>query len=82
MIGMPGAEVSNMAPPDLALAAVGQIGLAMLLRDRIVASASSGAVARVLVLGLDTPQPFTTAWVAGWPLWLATLALLLRPLLR
>ncbi|MDF5752109.1 acyltransferase [Spongiactinospora sp. TRM90649] len=38
MIGMPGAPVSNMAPPTLALLAVaaGQVGLAVLLRPWIV----------------------------------------------
>ncbi|MBF8193096.1 acyltransferase [Nonomuraea sp. K274] len=38
MIGLPGAEVSNMAPPTLAMLAVsaGQIGLAMLLRPWLV----------------------------------------------
>ncbi|GAA5065830.1 hypothetical protein HNP84_001261 [Thermocatellispora tengchongensis] len=38
MIGLPGAPVSNMAPPTLALLAVGigQIGLALLLRPLIV----------------------------------------------
>ncbi|MFI6902388.1 acyltransferase [Nonomuraea sp. NPDC050394] len=38
MIGMPGAAVSNMAPPTLAMLAVsfGQIGLAMLLRPWLV----------------------------------------------
>ncbi|SDM21407.1 acyltransferase family protein [Nonomuraea jiangxiensis] len=38
MIGLPGAEVSNMAPPTLAMLAVGagQVGLAMLLRPWLV----------------------------------------------
>ncbi|WP_378784175.1 acyltransferase [Nonomuraea fastidiosa] len=38
MIGLPGAEVSNMAPPTLAMLAVGlgQIGLAVLLRPALV----------------------------------------------
>ncbi|MFC5832753.1 acyltransferase family protein [Nonomuraea insulae] len=38
MIGLPGAEVSNMAPPTLAMLAVGlgQIGLALLLRPALV----------------------------------------------
>jgi hypothetical protein len=38
MIGLPGAEVSNMAPPTLAMLAVasGQIGLVMLLRPWIL----------------------------------------------
>ncbi|MEU6781584.1 acyltransferase [Nonomuraea angiospora] len=38
MIGLPGAEVSNMAPPTLAMLAVGigQIGLVMLLRPWLV----------------------------------------------
>ncbi|MDP4507945.1 acyltransferase family protein [Nonomuraea turcica] len=38
MIGLPGAEVSNMAPPTLAMLAVGagQIGLAVLLRPWLV----------------------------------------------
>lgn len=38
MIGLPGAEVSNMAPPTLAMLAVGfgQIGLAVLLRPALM----------------------------------------------
>ncbi|QYC43192.1 Acyltransferase family protein [Nonomuraea coxensis DSM 45129] len=38
MIGLPGAEVSNMAPPTLAMLAVGagQVGLAALLRPALV----------------------------------------------
>ncbi|MGI5272574.1 acyltransferase family protein [Nonomuraea sp. CA-218870] len=38
MIGLPGAETSNMAPPTLAIMAVGfgQVGLALLLRERIL----------------------------------------------
>lgn len=38
MIGLPGAETSNMAPPTLAIMAVGfgQVGLAVLLRERIL----------------------------------------------
>ncbi|TMR08579.1 acyltransferase [Nonomuraea turkmeniaca] len=38
MIGLPGAEVSNMAPPTLAMLAVGagQVGLAVLLRPWLV----------------------------------------------
>nr|BFE80752.1 hypothetical protein GCM10020093_033530 [Planobispora longispora] len=42
MIGMPGAAMSNMAPPTVALLAVafGQIGLALGLRRQIVAFAS------------------------------------------
>lgn len=38
MIGLPGAEVSNMAPPTLAMLAVGlgQVGLAVLLRPALV----------------------------------------------
>ncbi|GGS69489.1 hypothetical protein GCM10010156_30310 [Planobispora rosea] len=50
MIGMPGAAVSNMAPPTVALLAVafGQIGLALGLRRQIVAFASWPGVDRVL----------------------------------
>ncbi|OUC81224.1 acyltransferase family protein [Streptosporangium minutum] len=50
MIGMPGAAVSNMAPPTIALLAVafGQIGLALALRRWIVALAAWPGVARVL----------------------------------
>ncbi|GIH92842.1 acyltransferase [Planobispora siamensis] len=50
MIGMPGAEVSNMAPPTLALLAVGvgQIGLAVALRRWITGLAALPAAARVL----------------------------------
>ncbi|WP_308249967.1 acyltransferase family protein [Sphaerisporangium fuscum] len=50
MIGLPGAATSNMAPPTLALLGVafGQIGLAMLLRPRIVRLAARPAVARVV----------------------------------
>ncbi|GII96275.1 acyltransferase family protein [Sinosporangium siamense] len=49
MIGMPGAAVSNMAPPTLALLAVcfGQIGLALLLRTRINRLAARPRVAAV-----------------------------------
>ncbi|TXK39907.1 acyltransferase [Nonomuraea sp. C10] len=38
MIGLPGAETSNMAPPTLPIMAVGfgQVGLAVLLRERIL----------------------------------------------
>jgi hypothetical protein len=110
MIGMPGAEISNMNPPSLALAAfaLGQVGLATRLHDRIVALTARSGVARLLAwagprlmtvylwhmpalmataglvvvgLGLNTPRPFSVAWFAGWPLWLALLALLLRLLL-
>ncbi|MEV4249748.1 acyltransferase [Streptosporangium canum] len=50
MIGMPGAAVSNMAPPTIALLAVafGQIGLALALRRWIVALAEWPGVARVI----------------------------------
>ncbi|GAA3447682.1 acyltransferase family protein [Planomonospora venezuelensis] len=50
MIGMPGAAVSNMAPPTVALLAVGigQIGLAAALRGQITAFAAWPGVARVL----------------------------------
>ncbi|WP_433239233.1 acyltransferase family protein [Streptosporangium sp. CA-135522] len=50
MIGMPGAAVSNMAPPTIALLAVaiGQIGLAVALRRWIVAFARWPWVSRVL----------------------------------
>ena len=52
MIGMPGAAVSNMAPPTVALLAVGfgQIGLALALRGPIVAFARWPGV----------------SWVLGW----------------
>ncbi|MFC7387560.1 acyltransferase family protein [Sphaerisporangium rhizosphaerae] len=110
MIGLPGAASSNMAPPTVALLAVafGQIGLAMLLRPRLVRLASRPAVARAMAwagprmmtvylwhmsalfvvagvsvvgLGLATPAPGGPAWLAGWPLWLGALLLVLRPLL-
>ncbi|MFC4056812.1 acyltransferase [Planomonospora corallina] len=50
MIGLPGAAVSNMAPPTVALLAVGagQIGLALALRRQITALAAWPAVARLL----------------------------------
>ncbi|MFC7639719.1 acyltransferase family protein [Streptosporangium lutulentum] len=50
MIGMPGAAVSNMAPPTVALLAVGfgQIGLALALRRPIVAFAQWPGVSRML----------------------------------
>ncbi|MEU6740312.1 acyltransferase family protein [Streptosporangium sandarakinum] len=50
MIGMPGAAVSNMAPPTLALLAVGvgQVGLALTLRPCVTAFARCPAVSRVL----------------------------------
>ena len=50
MIGMPGAAVSNMAPPTVALLAVGvgQIGLALALRRWIVSFAGWPGVSRVL----------------------------------
>ncbi|MEV8636464.1 acyltransferase [Streptosporangium sp. NPDC051023] len=50
MIGMPGAAVSNMAPPTVALLAVGigQIGLAMALRPWITEFARWPGVARTL----------------------------------
>ncbi|MBB2911418.1 hypothetical protein FHS43_002691 [Streptosporangium becharense] len=50
MIGMPGAAVSNMAPPTMALLAVGigQIGLALGLRPWIVVLAGWPGVARVM----------------------------------
>ncbi|GIH99449.1 acyltransferase family protein [Planobispora takensis] len=50
MIGMPGAEMSNMAPPTLALLAVGvgQIGLAVALRRGITGLAALPMAARVL----------------------------------
>ncbi|GAA3161358.1 acyltransferase [Planomonospora alba] len=111
MIGMPGAAVSNMAPPTVALLAVGlgQIGLAVALRPRIAALAARPAAARLLGwagrrmmtvylwhmaalfavtavvvvgLGLATPEPGGPDWLAGWPLWLTALALVMRLLLR
>ncbi|MET8046413.1 acyltransferase family protein [Streptosporangium sp. NPDC005286] len=50
MIGMPGAAVSNMAPPTLALLSVGvgQIGLALALRRWIVSFAEWPGVSRAL----------------------------------
>lgn len=50
MIGMPGAPVSNMAPPTLALLSVGvgQIGLALALRRWIVSFAGWPGVSRAL----------------------------------
>ncbi|MFC4585296.1 acyltransferase family protein [Sphaerisporangium corydalis] len=50
MIGMPGAPMSNMAPPTAALLAVafGQIGLAMLLRPWIMRLASRPVAGRVV----------------------------------
>ncbi|MDP9867169.1 MULTISPECIES: acyltransferase family protein [Streptosporangium] len=50
MIGMPGAAVSNMAPPTIALLAVaiGQIGLALALRRWIVALVGWPGVSRLL----------------------------------
>ncbi|GLW11010.1 acyltransferase [Microtetraspora sp. NBRC 13810] len=107
MIGLPGAAVSNMAPPTLAMLAVaaGQIGLATLLRPyltrlgrhRLIGWAGSRImtvylwhmpalflVTGVVVVGFGvaTPAPGSLAWFAGWPLWLALLALAIYPLLR
>ncbi|MFI6480423.1 acyltransferase [Nonomuraea sp. NPDC050663] len=107
MIGLPGAEMSNMAPPTLAMLAVsvGQIGLFTLLRpwilrlplDRLVMWAGPRimtvylwhmpalfAVTGVVVVlaGVETPQPFSGGWFAGWPLWLAMLSLVMAGLLR
>ncbi|MDH2427140.1 acyltransferase [Sphaerisporangium sp. TRM90804] len=50
MIGLPGAPVSNMAPPTLALLALafGQIGVAMLLRPAALRLVRRPAVARVV----------------------------------
>lgn len=50
MTGVFTVEASNAAPPTLVLAAlaVGQVGLAMLLRDRILAWTTRGTVARLL----------------------------------
>jgi len=50
MIGMPGAPVSNMSPPTVVLVslAVGQIGLMLLLRDRLIALAARPAAGKVL----------------------------------
>ncbi|WP_433430083.1 acyltransferase family protein [Nonomuraea sp. CA-141351] len=107
MIGLPGAEVSNMAPPTLAMLAVGigQVGLAALLRpwlvrlptERLLAWASprimtvylwhmpalfavTGVV--VVLLGIDTPRPGSAFWLAGWPVWLGLLCLVMWPLLK
>lgn len=107
MIGLPGAEVSNMAPPTLAMLAVGlgQIGLATLLRPWIVRLNTGRLVAWagprimtvylwhmpalfavtgvvVVTLGVNTPAPGSLAWLAGWPVWLALLGLVMWPLLR
>ncbi|GAA3104218.1 acyltransferase family protein [Streptosporangium carneum] len=59
MIGMPGAAVSNMAPPTIALLAVGvgQIGLATALRPWIVRFAQWPGVTRVL--GWAAPRMMT-----------------------
>ncbi|PZG31632.1 acyltransferase [Spongiactinospora gelatinilytica] len=107
MIGMPGAGMSNMAPPSLALLAVaaGQIGLVNLLRPwivrlpwrRVLGWASprmmtiylwhmpalvivTGVV--VVGAGVGTPAPGGAAWLAGWPLWLGLLGMVLYGLLR
>lgn len=50
MIGMPGAPVSNMSPPTAVLVslAVGQIGLLLALRPKLVALAARPAVAATL----------------------------------
>ncbi|MFI6814804.1 acyltransferase [Nonomuraea sp. NPDC050328] len=107
MIGLPGAEMSNMAPPTLAMLAVsaGQIGLAVLLRPLIVRLpterlmgwagprimtvylwhmpalfAVTGVV--VVLFGVETPQPFSGGWLAGWPLWLGLLSVVMAWLLR
>ncbi|MGN9842722.1 acyltransferase family protein [Nonomuraea sp. H19] len=107
MIGLPGAAVSNMAPPTLAMLAVGagQIGLATLLRPwllrlptgRLLAWAGprimtvylwhmpalfvvTGVV--VVLLGIDTPAPGSAFWLAGWPLWLGLLCLVMWPLMK
>lgn len=107
MIGLPGAELSNMAPPTLAMLAVaaGQIGLASLLRPWLLRLPLRGllswagprvmtvylwhmpalfAVTGVVVVGLGagTPQPFSSGWFAGWPLWFGALCLVMWPLLR
>ncbi|GAT65736.1 acyltransferase [Planomonospora sp. ID91781] len=111
MIGLPGAAVSNMAPPTVALLAVGigQIGLALALRRQIASFARWPVVARalgwagprmmtvylwhmsalfcvtavvVVGLGVPTPEPGGSAWLSGWPHWLAALCLVLWPLLR
>ncbi|NUP04008.1 MAG: acyltransferase [Nonomuraea sp.] len=107
MIGLPGAEVSNMAPPTLAILAVGigQIGLAMLLRPWLVRLplrrvldwagprimtvylwhmpalfAVTGVV--VVLLGVDTPEPGSVFWLAGWPVWFGLLSLVMWGLVK
>ncbi|GAA0914213.1 acyltransferase [Nonomuraea longicatena] len=107
MVGLPGAELSNMAPPTLAILAVsfGQIGLAVLLRPLLMRLRTEAllawagprimtmylwhmpalfAVTGVVVvgLGIDTPSPGSTGWLAGLPFWLGALALVAWPLLR
>ncbi|MEU1719248.1 acyltransferase family protein [Actinomadura sp. ATCC 39365] len=107
MIGLPGAEVSNMAPPTLAIMAVGvgQIGLAVLLRPWLVRLplrrvldwagprimtvylwhmpalfAVTGVV--VVLLGVETPEPGSLFWFAGWPVWFGMLCLVMWGLVR
>jgi fucose 4-O-acetylase-like acetyltransferase len=111
MVGLPGQAVSNMSPATLCLLTlgVGQIGVLLALRDRLVALASRPVPAKVLrvvsprcmtvylwhmsamvvvagvaVLGFGyaTPAPDSLAWLLVTPLWLGTLALVLRPLVR
>lgn len=50
MIGMPGAETSNMAPPTLCVltVAIGQLGLAMLLRPVIMRLSEVRPISKVL----------------------------------
>lgn len=52
MVGVPGEEISNMAPPTLCIAAltVLQVGVILLARDRIIAWASQGWGERVVDL--------------------------------
>ena len=52
MVGVPGEDISNMAPPTLTIVALTalQVGVLLLARERIVAWARSGAGARLVDL--------------------------------
>ncbi len=78
MVGVPGEEISNMAPPTLAIAAltIFQIGVVLLLRDRIIAWAKSPLGSKIVDVASRNAMPIFLWHAPGfavayglWRLW-------------
>jgi hypothetical protein len=70
MVGVPGEELSNMAPPTLAIAAltVFQVGVILLARDRILAWANSPLGARFIEFASRNAMPIFLWHAPGFAL--------------